>query len=192
MKIGIISDTHGDFTAWQRAWDLVLNDADMIFHCGDILYHGPRFDPGPGHGPRKIATAINALTIPSLFVKGNGDSEVDTRVINLPIQSPYTLAQIGDRRFLCTHGHLTTTDELIKQAARWKIDYVLTGHTHVPVLRNVNGVTHLNPGSTTYPLANEAPLRVPTCACIENDIPTIFNLETGAPLQMSNAFLTGS
>jgi putative phosphoesterase len=183
MKIGVVSDTHGDFAAWAKAFDTVLHDCDIIFHCGDILYHGPKFDPGPGHGPKNLANHINELDIPILLVKGNGDSEVDTLVIDAPIQSPYLLAQIEGKRFLATHGHLKPLDDVVELAGKWGIDYLLTGHLHVPGLRVVDGVTHLNPGTTTYPLSKEERLAIPTCAYIEDGEVRIVNLETGAELE---------
>lgn len=182
MRIGVVSDTHGDFAAWRRAFEAVLADCDMIIHCGDVLYHGPKFAPGPGHGPKDLADHINGLDVPVLIVKGNGDSEVDTLVIDAPIQSPYVLAQIEGKRFLVTHGHLQPLDHLLVLSKRWGIDYLLTGHLHVPNLRVVEGVTHLNPGTTTYPLAKDAALAVPTCAFVEDGQVCIVNLETGAEL----------
>ncbi len=41
MKIGVISDTHGDYKSWIKAWNF-LKDSDIILHAGDVLYHGPR------------------------------------------------------------------------------------------------------------------------------------------------------
>lgn len=184
VKIGVVSDTHGDFAAWEKAWDVVLRDCDFIFHCGDILYHGPKFDPGPGHGPREIAAALNSLAVPLLLARGNGDSDVDSLVIEAPIQSPYALAQIEGTRFLATHGHLQSPDELLSLAARWGVDYLLTGHTHVPLVRVVEGVTHLNPGTTTYPLAKDDALCVPSCAVIADDSVTVVNLDTGEPVPL--------
>ncbi len=182
MRIGVVSDTHGDFAAWQRAWELVLHDCDLIFHCGDLLYHGPKFDPGPGHDPKALAAALNAVAVPLLLVKGNGDSEVDALVIEAPIQSPYLFAQIEGKRFLAAHGHLQPPDELLPLAAKWGVDYLLTGHLHVPSLTVVGSVTNINPGTTTYPLAQDEALRVPSCACIEEGVVTLTNLDTGQPL----------
>ena len=43
MKIGVMSDTHGSLTYFEKALD-VLSDCDVLIHGGDILYHGPRND----------------------------------------------------------------------------------------------------------------------------------------------------
>ena len=58
-KIGIISDTHGNLHAWELAWDLVLRDCDLICHCGDLLYHGPKFKPAEAYNPKALADALN-------------------------------------------------------------------------------------------------------------------------------------
>jgi predicted phosphodiesterase len=39
MRIALVSDTHGDPTAWRKAMD-VLGPVDLITHAGDVLYHG--------------------------------------------------------------------------------------------------------------------------------------------------------
>lgn len=184
MKIGVVSDTHGDFEGWQKAWEMVLSDCDVIFHCGDVLYHGPKFDPGPGHSPKKLFAALNAVEVPLLIARGNGDSEVDTLVLDLPIQSPYIFAQIEGIRYLAAHGHITPAEELIDLAATWDVDYLLTGHLHVPSVDSAHGVTHINPGTTTYPLAEDPALAVPTCACIEDGEVTVVDLDTGMPLDV--------
>ena len=41
MKIGVMSDTHGSLPYFEKALDL-LKDCDVLFHIGDVLYHGPR------------------------------------------------------------------------------------------------------------------------------------------------------
>ena len=93
MKIGIIADTHGNVEGWEQAFAL-LKDSDYIFHCGDLLYHGPRFEPTPSYNPKALAEAFNVCPVPIIFVKGNGDSEVDALFVQSPIQSPYVFAQI--------------------------------------------------------------------------------------------------
>ena len=40
-KIGFISDTHGGIDETLRALE-VLKDCEIIYHLGDVLYHGPR------------------------------------------------------------------------------------------------------------------------------------------------------
>ena len=182
MTIGIISDTHGNLWGWQRAWELVLKDADVIFHCGDILYHGPKFKPVEGYDPRALAEAINAVEKPVLIARGNADADVDQLVLEVPIQQPYVFAQIEGVRILATHGHLMRPEELPPLCERWGVDYLLTGHLHVPSITRHAKYVHINPGTPTYPLHPEESQRQLTCAVIEGDSPSIYDCTTGVKL----------
>ena len=106
MKIGVVSDTHGNLQAWQEAWDLCLHEADLIFHCGDVLYQGPKFKPAEGYDAGALAAALNACPTPILLARGNADAEVDQLVLEIPAQAPYAFAQVEGVRLLASHGHL--------------------------------------------------------------------------------------
>lgn len=179
MVIGLISDTHGNFQGWQRAWDLGLSEADIIIHCGDLLYHGPKFSPAPGYDPRALAEALNTCGKPVLIARGNGDSEVDQLVLDMPIQQPFLFALIEGARILATHGHVMAPDQLLALADTWRLDFVFTGHTHVPALREADGTIHINPGTVTYPLSTDPALQKKTFALIRDGTPTILDIDTG-------------
>ena len=127
MKIGIISDTHGCHERWSLAYDKYFKDADMIIHAGDVLYHGPR-NP--------------------MLVRGNCDSEVDTLVLDMPIQAPYTYVVAEGLKIVTTHGHYVETDEAKdKMAQALKADLFISGHVHINVLEKRGNTVFLNPGS---------------------------------------------
>lgn len=182
MKIGLVSDTHGNLAAWERAWKLVLHDCDLIFHCGDVLYHGPKFKPGEGYDAAALAEALNACPIPILLVRGNADSEVDQLVLEIPAQSPYAFAQVEGMRLLASHGHLLSPEELLERGEVWNLDFVLTGHTHIPTQGRWGRTLHINPGTTTYPLSPNPALRCSTCAALVEGEPHWWNLDTGEEL----------
>lgn len=182
MTIGLISDTHGNVWGWERAWELVLRDADVILHCGDLLYHGPKFKPAEAYDPKLLAERINAAPQPVLIARGNGDSEVDQLVIDAPIQSPYLFAQIEGTRILATHGHILTPEQLDPLCRKWGVHFLLTGHTHVPAVTAQEGYVHINPGTTTYPLSPEESKRRPTCGVIRDGRVTLVDLGTGEAL----------
>ncbi len=182
MKIGIIADTHGNLDGWERAMEVALEGADLIVHCGDVLYHGPKFEPAEGYSPKRLAEAINAIDVPVLIARGNGDSDVDQLVLDAPLQSPYMFAQVEGLRILAAHGHIQPPEELIPLAQRWGIDLLLTGHTHVPLLRKHGDLPHVNPGTVTYPLAEDERLARLTCAVWDDGMITHFDIETGEPL----------
>ncbi len=184
MQIGLISDTHGNLEGWRRAWDLVLHDADIIVHCGDVLYHGPKFSPVPGYAPRELAQAINQAPVPVLIARGNCDSEVDQLVLDVPLQQPYVLVQWGEVRLLSTHGHLISVEEMIKLARKWRVNYLVTGHTHLPLVRKIGELVHINPGTVTYPLAEDEHLRRLTCGVIEDGNVRILDIDSGKQLPL--------
>ncbi|MGD9518661.1 MAG: phosphodiesterase [Armatimonadota bacterium] len=178
MLLGVISDTHGNLTGWQTAWDKGLGDADVIFHCGDVMYHGPNFTPVEGYNPKALAHKLNTCSQPLFLVLGNGDSEVDQAQLRFP-PVPYVFASLEGVRVLAVHGHVQTPDELLPLAQAWGIDLLFTGHTHVPTLNRVGRVVHLNPGSVTYPLAKQPELHKPTFALVRDGHPEVLDLYTG-------------
>lgn len=183
MKIGIIADTHGNLAGWEQALK-IIGDSELIFHCGDLLYHGPRFEPSAGYAPRALAEAFNACMVPIIFVRGNGDSEVDALFVQAPIQSPYAFVQMEGVRFLATHGHHEPLEKTVELARKWRIDYLLTAHLHVPSVTRYEGLVHINPGTVTYPLAEEKRLAQPTCAAIVEGKVKVWAVETGEALEV--------
>ena len=179
MKIAVIADTHGNREGWQQASELVLSQADIIVHCGDVLYHGPKFAPVAGYDPAGLAQEINQMAVPVLIARGNADSEVDQLVLDVPLQQPYLFAQIEGTRLLATHGHLLGLEELVALAQNWQVDYLLTGHTHIPVVERLGEVIHINPGTTTYPLAEDEATQRRTCGLIEDSQVKLLDLDTG-------------
>lgn len=184
MKIGIIADTHGNLTGWRQALELFGN-VDLIVHCGDVLYHGPKFEPVAGYAPKALAEEINASEIPVLIARGNGDSDVDQLVLDIPLHSPYVFAQIEDLRLLVTHGHLQSPQELLSLARKWRIDLLCSGHTHVPMVHQEGEVLHVNPGTVTYPLSSEdAALQRRTCAVYEDGRVVHYDIEEASVLSV--------
>lgn len=184
MKIGIIADTHGNVAGWDRAMEIALVGSDLIVHCGDLLYHGPKFAPAEAYDPQALAARINECEAPVLIARGNGDSDVDQLVLDVPVQSPYCFAQVEGLRILAAHGHIQAPEELVPLSQRWGIDLLLTGHSHVPVAARHDRVLHVNPGTVTYPLALEGPLQRRTCAAWEDGEVRHFDVESGEPLSV--------
>lgn len=148
MKIGIISDTHGSEDCWAMAFDKYFSKTDLIFHAGDVLYHGPRNRMTDGYRPSKLVEALEQCQVPIIAARGNCDSEVDASVLSIPLASPYAFAFVNGKRILITHGHFTETqEEKSEMAARFKVDIFISGHTHVSVLKRIGGTIFLNPGS---------------------------------------------
>ena len=177
MKIGVISDTHGCQEHWAKAYDRFFQDADLIIHSGDVLYHGPRNPMLEDYNPAALAEKINGCPQPVLICKGNCDSEVDQLVLNMPIQSPYVHAFVEGRHIVATHGHMVDSDvEKDAMAAAIKADIFITGHVHTNVLEKRGNRVFLNPGSPSLSKREDGRQ---TCAVItEKDI-KIYDINTG-------------
>jgi uncharacterized protein len=178
MKIGIVSDTHGSITAWQKAFSL-LNDSQLIIHCGDVLYHGPRNPLPDGYQPQELVTALNAMTIPMVYSKGNCDAEVDQMLLEYPIEAPYVHLVIDGIRILVHHGHQFDGETVPAKLLRDN-RLIISGHTHLPGIHQKDLTVFLNPGSPALP--KNSP-KVPTVAQIIDRRIEILNLVDGSVVQ---------
>lgn len=172
MKIGVISDTHGSVLSWEKSWE-ILKNSDIIIHCGDLFNHGPGNPLPEKYSPKELLNIFNNLKIPLLISKGNCDSEVDEFFLNIPLSYPYLFYQINEIRILCSHGHIFKKDQWIEIGKKWKINILISGHTHIPVIEKMENILILNPGSPSLPKE-----KIPTCAEIDPDrkIVKIFNI----------------
>ncbi|MBN2232131.1 MAG: phosphodiesterase [Deltaproteobacteria bacterium] len=151
MKIGIISDTHGSVAAWKQAMDGPFLDVDMIFHAGDLLYHGAR-NPFPfGYHTARLADLLNSCPVPLVIARGNCDSAVDQTVLNYPIHAPMAFVQMEGLRYCIMHGDHGTLQDQLQTAHRFRADFLVTGHTHIRNLKRENDIVHINPGSAALP-----------------------------------------
>lgn len=132
MKVLIVSDTHRQEENLIRALKKE-SPIDMLIHCGDV--EGME---------REIETYAGCKTI---FVAGNNDY-----FSNLPREQELCLE---DFHIWVTHGHnyyVSTNPEYIRREAKIrKMDMVLYGHTHRPVIEQTKELIAINPGSLTYP-----------------------------------------
>ena len=136
-KIGVLSDTHGSFPAWQKALALFGPEVRTVLHAGDVLYHGPRNSIPGGYTPADLLEAINGFQRDGgrvLLAEGNCDAAVDRMVLDPEMEKYVSLVWRG-KKILMMHG----------------VDLAISGHTHVGSLVREGGVIFLNPGSTTIP-----------------------------------------
>jgi uncharacterized protein len=119
FRIGIISDTHG---LLRPEAERGLTGVDHIIHAGDI-------------GRPEIVNALRRIA-PVTAIRGNVDSGEwarqypDTKLVRLAGKSIYVL-----------HDLKTLQADLAG------IDFIVSGHSHVPKIDTVGGVLYLNPGS---------------------------------------------
>ncbi|WP_288868694.1 metallophosphoesterase [uncultured Parvimonas sp.] len=132
MIVAVVSDTHG--IVLPVAYSLQRNKVDIVLHLGDDV-----------DDSRKIEQ-ITGMEV--YAVRGNNDiNENDT---------PEDLVlEIRRKKFFLTHGHNYDVDngieKIVEKAKELGVDYALFGHTHVHLRERIDGITILNPGSTTLP-----------------------------------------
>ena len=132
MKVLIVSDTHGRNSGYLDILEQ-SEKMDMVIHCGDV--EGSEY---------LISESAGCKTV---IVQGNNDYFSD-----LPREA---VVKLGKYKALVTHGHPYYVnmgyEHLVREAKKRKMDMVIYGHTHRPVITEENGIKVLNPGSLTYP-----------------------------------------
>ena len=149
MKLVIASDIHGSAAWCKRLMDVIERESpDNVVLLGDLLYHGPRNPLPDAYAPAEVADMLNGIAERILAVRGNCDAEVDQMVLDFPCMADSTTIFDGTRRLFCTHGHVfdpACPPQLPAGTA------FLSGHTHVKVNEERNGVLFVNPGSVALP-----------------------------------------
>ena len=82
--------------------------------------------------------------IPFKIVRGNTDYfDKDTRDIEI--------FEVNGKKVFLTHGHLfgvkSNLNEIEKKAVSENADICIFGHTHREYMKEIDGVTYLNPGA---------------------------------------------
>ena len=132
MIIAVVSDTHG--IVLPVAYSLQRNKVDIVLHLGDNA---------------SDAKKIEQITGMEIYaVAGNCDENSK----DVPEE---LVLEIRRKIFFLTHGHNYDVDngidKIVEKAKEVGADYALFGHTHVHIRERVDGITVLNPGSTTLP-----------------------------------------
>lgn len=148
MKALVFSDSHGKL---DNLLEVLKQhpDYEAIFHLGDIEQDEKR---------------LRSLTpYPVYMVRGNCDYYSRCR-------ETLTIDWQGKRIAMC-HGHRYLNYGGGAESLRYfgeqeKADIVMFGHTHVPVLEEMDGRTFLNPGSISKPRQER---KIPTYTVMNSD-----------------------
>ena len=139
MKIGILSDSHGDTAGVRKALAVFqAHDVTAIVHCGDV---------GGGEVVRLLAAAGPEV----YMVAGNVDRQVAELAelaegLSVHFACEVVELPLGDGRSLvATHGDdEKALGELINGC---RFPYVCHGHTHQPRDQRIGTVRVINPGA---------------------------------------------
>lgn len=167
MKLGLISDVHGDPLALELAWShLTMLGADRIVCAGDLVGYGPF--------PDRVVAFLSEHGIDS--VRGNHDRWAIERgkggldEFGGGTPSPETLAYLnqlpaertvadGSRTALIVHGSPRSDMEFITRRSHpsvllrdWLetlgVSLLVSGHTHAPMWYRCDLGLVVNPGAT--------------------------------------------
>ncbi len=148
MKYMIASDVHGSAYYCRLLKECVEKEnPDKVILLGDLLYHGARNPLPREYNTLQTAAILNSIKTRLLCVSGNCDSQVDSLVLEFPIDAAYCILPVGNRTAILAHGHVTP-------AHLHKGDILINGHFHVPAFEERENYTYVNCGSVSIPKEN--------------------------------------
>jgi len=149
MKYIIASDIHGSaYYCRQLVENFRREKADRLLLLGDLLYHGPRNPLPEEYDPMAVAQMLGAEELCAMGVRGNCDAEIDQVVLGFPMFCDYALLSYKKHSIVLSHGHVLSPENLPPMK---KGDIFISGHIHIPVCQDKDGVVCLNPGSVSLP-----------------------------------------
>jgi putative phosphoesterase len=136
MRIGIISDTHDNLDAIDRAVKIFNRQkVDTVFHAGDVI------SPFAAERFKGLKSSISA-------VFGNNDGErtgLKSRFRELGTEiSDFSEVELFKKRFAIYHGAFADVETELVLSQRY--DAVVCGHTHEPKFKKNNRTLFINPG----------------------------------------------
>ena len=133
MKIGIMSDSHGNIEYVRKAAEYIMEaEVDYIIHLGDDYYDARILDNLPA----------NVIKVPGVYEAVYQDASVPNRLVE----------DIAGLRILITHTKDSHRNDLPydkmpeEYIASRKVDIVLFGHSHSFGAKLEGGILMVNPG----------------------------------------------
>ena len=106
MKLMIASDIHGSAYYCEKMLKLFRKEgADKLLLLGDLLYHGARNALPRDYSTQETAKLLNGAKEHILCIKGNCDSEVDTLVLEFPVEADFAYFTVAGHSAVAAHGH---------------------------------------------------------------------------------------
>jgi putative phosphoesterase len=164
MRIGIISDIHGNTRALKATME-EMPATDVVLLAGDIA--------GRVAGLVEIFEIIDAYHM--YFIKGNheemailyqerfGTNGKVGELVRRLSDAPYRMElQFSGKKFLMAHGspenpkseYIYPEYPYFHRFEELGFDFIILGHTHVPMVVRSGVVTIVNPGSVGEPMAD--------------------------------------
>lgn len=128
-KILIVSDSHGS-PVWLNFFD--FNEYDYIIHAGD-----------------HSMTAKQIAHITPYYVDGNNDWGKQ-HLLKFKINDITFILTHGDEYLNYAYNNPDWSDNLYKLALEQQANILIFGHTHIPIIKKINDITLINPGSVSF------------------------------------------
>ena len=133
MKIGIMSDSHGNIEYVRQAAEYMMEaEVEYIIHLGDDYYDARILDILP----------VNVIKVPGIYEAVYQDASIPNRLVE----------EITGLRILITHTKDSHRNDLPGDKmpeefiAGRKVDIVLFGHSHSFYAKLESGILMVNPG----------------------------------------------
>jgi putative phosphoesterase len=141
VKVGIISDTHGQVDlALAASREFIFRAVDAVIHCGDI---------GSDMVLTEMAALFGALDIPIYAVLGNCDILQElgffAEVPGVNLMGRVGHLTLADRRIAVLHSDDEAHFEAIVHSNSY--DYVFFGHSHTRRNECIEKTRIVNPGA---------------------------------------------
>lgn len=136
MRIGVVSDTHGQLSLTREAVHMLQSlDVETVLHCGDI-------------GTADVVRQFSAW--PTHFVLGNCDHDAESLRAAIEAEGQTFHGLLGEielagARVALLHSHERAKFRETVHSGEW--DLVCYGHTHTAAIDRVGPTVVLNPGA---------------------------------------------
>ena len=159
MKLGIVSDLHCNIDGLDRALE-IMGPIDALLCLGDSINEFGFSNAVIGRLRERDALTIlgnhEEVFLGSAGVRARSRPEIDRSLLGWLAERPHRHAlEIGGKRILMVHStpweprgsYVLPTSAALERFGETDADIVLYGHTHRQVVRRVDRVLVVNPGS---------------------------------------------
>jgi putative phosphoesterase len=165
MKIGIVSDIHANPRALRRALE-DMGSVDMVVCAGDSISEY-RFCAETVEILRDRQVQVIRGNHEAVLLGGRNpqylkkcQAEFPPDLLDFLSTAPLSIETTADEaRILVTHAsplppyedYVYAGSPVLRQVGTLPYEYIIIGHTHMPMVHKTDGVTVINPGSCSEP-----------------------------------------
>ncbi len=165
MKIGIVSDIHANPRALRRALE-DMGSVDTVLCAGDSISEY-RFCPETVEILRDRQVQVIRGNHEAVLLGGRTpqylkkcQAEFPADLLDFLSTAPLSIEMAADdARILVTHAsplppyedYVYAGSPILRQVGALPYQFIIIGHTHMPMVHKTGGVTVINPGSCSEP-----------------------------------------